>query len=413
MSKGDLVVTTAVMQILELKPYAYQIAADGSRTTVECRYQVKGNRLTFEVGDYDPTRPLVIDPTLIFASLSGSTADNWGYTATFDKEGNLYSGGNAFSVGYPVNTGSFQVNYGGGATDIAISKFDAGGSFLHYTTYLGGNSAEVPHSMFVNENNELYVYGTTSSTNFAVTPGAYDVTFNGGDSYTLTSTVIFENGSDIVIAKFSDDGSNLLACTYVGGSRNDGLNTVTDLRKNYADEVRGEIILDEQSNVYVASCTQSVNFPVTAGVLDSTYNGSPQDGCIVKFSHDLSTFDRVKDSFVLDRKKMALAKRDMAVLHPLPRVNEILTEVDSDPRAAYFRQVENGKFVRMALICKLLDWKNDPEHDTPIHYEAFEDKTRCCSNAKCISNLEKVPLLFRHTENGPDRCIYCDNKPRE
>jgi gliding motility-associated-like protein len=288
-NKGDLVVTTAVMQILELKPYAYQIAADGSRTTVECRYQVKGNRLTFEVGDYDPTRPLVIDPTLIFASLSGSTADNWGYTATFDKEGNLYSGGNAFSVGYPVNTGSFQVNYGGGATDIAISKFDAGGSFLHYTTYLGGNSAEVPHSMFVNENNELYVYGTTSSTNFAVTPGAYDVTFNGGDDYTLTSTVIFENGSDIVIAKFSDDGSNLLACTYVGGSRNDGLNTVTDLRKNYADEVRGEIILDEQSNVYVASCTQSVNFPVTAGVLDSTYNGSPQDGCIVKFSHDLST----------------------------------------------------------------------------------------------------------------------------
>ena len=128
---------------------------------------------------------------------------------------------------------------------------------------------------------------------------------------------------------------------------------------------------------------------------------------------DEDEFDRVKDSFVLDRKKMALAKRDMAVLHPLPRVNEILTEVDSDPRAAYFRQVENGKFVRMALICKLLDWKNDPEHDTPIHYEAFEDKTRCCSNAKCISNLEKVPLLFRHTENGPDRCIYCDNKPRE
>ena len=143
--------------------------------------------------------------------------------------------------------------------------------------------------MFVNENNELYVYGTTSSTNFAVTPGAYDTTFNGGDSYTLTSTVIFENGSDIVIAKFSDDGSNLLACTYVGGSRNDGLNTASDLRKNYADEVRGEIILDGQSNVYVASCTQSANFPVTAGVLDSTYNGSPQDGCIVKFSHDLST----------------------------------------------------------------------------------------------------------------------------
>ena len=288
-SKGDLLVSTSVMQIVELAPVAYQTDAQGRRLPVECRYKVKGKQLAFEVGDYDPTRPLVIDPTLIFASLSGSTADNWGYTATFDKEGNLYSGGNAFSVGYPVMTGSFQVNYGGGATDIAISKFDSGGAFLHYSTYLGGNSAEVPHSMFVNENNELYVYGTTSSTNFAITPGAYDTTFNGGDSYTLTSTVIFENGSDIVIAKFSDDGSSLLACTYVGGSRNDGLNTASDLRKNYADEVRGEIILDGQSNVYVASCTQSANFPVTAGVLDSTYNGSPQDGCIVKFSHDLST----------------------------------------------------------------------------------------------------------------------------
>lgn len=288
-SKGDLVVCTSVMQIVEMQPFAYQVDAMGNRVPVECRYKVNRRQVAFEVGDYDATRPLVIDPTLIFASLSGSTADNWGYTATFDKEGNLYSGGNAFSVGYPTTTGSYQVNYGGGATDMAISKFDAGGSFLHYTTYLGGNSAEVPHSLFVNENNELYVYGTTSSPDFAVTPNAYDTSFNGGDSYTLTSTVIFENGSDIVIAKFSDDGSSLLGCTYIGGSRNDGLNTVSTLRKNYADEARGEIILDGQSNVYVASCTQSANFPVTSGVLDSTHNGGPQDGCLMKFSHDLST----------------------------------------------------------------------------------------------------------------------------
>lgn len=288
-NKGNLIVCTSVMQIVELQPFAYQIDDNGKKRPVDCRYVVNRRQVTFELGDYDASRPLVIDPTLIFASLSGSNVDNWGYTATFDKDGNLYSGGNAFGVGYPVGTGSFQVNYGGGATDVAISKFDAGGSFLHYTTYLGGNSAEVPHSLFVNENNELYVYGTTSSPNFAVTPNAFDTTFNGGTAYTLTSTVIFENGSDIFIAKFSDGGSTLLGCTYLGGSRNDGLNTVTTLRRNYADEVRGEIILDDQSNVYVASCTQSVDFPTTAGVVDSTYNGTPQDGCIVKLSHDLST----------------------------------------------------------------------------------------------------------------------------
>ena len=71
---------------------------------------------------------------------------------------------------------------------------------------------------------------------------------------------------------------------------------------------------------------------------------------------DMDEFERVKDSFQLDRKKMAEAKKEMIVLHPLPRVNEILPEVDDDPRAAYFRQVGNGKFVRMALIKKLLEW---------------------------------------------------------
>ena len=82
---------------------------------------------------------------------------------------------------------------------------------------------------------------------------------------------------------------------------------------------------------------------------------------------DEDEFDRVKDSFVLDARRMALAKPKMAVLHPLPRVNEILTEVDDDPRAAYFRQVENGKLVRMALIISLMEWKNDPEHTMPEH----------------------------------------------
>ncbi len=107
---------------------------------------------------------------------------------------------------------------------------------------------------------------------------------------------------------------------------------------------------------------------------------------------DEDEFDRVKDSFVLDAARMALAKEKMAVLHPLPRVNEILTEVDSDPRAAYFRQVENGKFVREALIVKLMEWKNDPEHGMPE------------------TNNEHAPYKFRRTPGGTLRCWYCDSK---
>ncbi len=125
---------------------------------------------------------------------------------------------------------------------------------------------------------------------------------------------------------------------------------------------------------------------------------------------DLEEFDRVKDSFVLDCQKLSGAKEKMAILHPLPRVNEILTEVDDDPRAAYFRQVENGKFVRMALITKLLEWKDDPLHAMPETDAPETDPTLRCSNGKCICNNENAQHKFRRTDNGTLRCWYCDSK---
>ncbi len=127
---------------------------------------------------------------------------------------------------------------------------------------------------------------------------------------------------------------------------------------------------------------------------------------------DEEEFERVKDSFVLDSAKMSLAKEKMCVLHPLPRVNEIKPEVDDDPRAAYFRQVGNGKFVRMALIYSLIQWKDDPSHVMPEHKDRFEDETFRCTNSKCICNHEKVRPLFHRTENGSIRCVYCDSKAR-
>ena len=123
---------------------------------------------------------------------------------------------------------------------------------------------------------------------------------------------------------------------------------------------------------------------------------------------DEDEFDRVKDAFVLDAAKMALAKPRMAVLHPLPRVNEILPEVDADPRAAYFRQVENGKFVRMALISKLLEWKDDPAHAWNPGPSA--NVAGRGPNPKCICNCEPVEKRVRVSEDGTARCGYCDAK---
>ncbi len=129
---------------------------------------------------------------------------------------------------------------------------------------------------------------------------------------------------------------------------------------------------------------------------------------------DEEEFDRVKDSFVLDPEKLKTAREDMIILHPLPRVNEIARAVDNDPRAAYFRQVENGKFVRMALILTLLHWagENRPFERTPVFNEPYLVGGHECPNKRCISATEDVDLLFRRSADGSCRCAYCETKAR-
>lgn len=286
---GNLLVKTAVGQTIELAPFAYQLSPQGDTIPVDCQYLLKKNIVTYKLGFYDEERPLVIDPELIFSSYSGSAADNWGFTATYDNHGNLYGGGIAFGVGYPTpyTPHHYQVDYGGGACDVAISKFDSTGTQLLYATYLGGTSSECPHSLFVNDNDELYVLGTTSSYTFPVTRNAYDTLYNGGSYLIVNTAVVYNNGSDIFISKFSADGDSLLASTFLGGSSNDGLNTGSPLRKNYADESRGEIVIDDQSNVYVVSCTYSDDFPTTAQSFQPLF-GQGKEGCVFKFDQNLN-----------------------------------------------------------------------------------------------------------------------------
>ena len=127
---------------------------------------------------------------------------------------------------------------------------------------------------------------------------------------------------------------------------------------------------------------------------------------------DPAEYDRLKDSYVLTAEKMKLAKAEMAVLHPLPRVNEISVKVDDDPRAAYFRQALNGKYMRMALILKLLEEaKADPmKEDVDTAGFVYD---RICRNPKCISQTEQeLPQIFKLTDKAANihRCIYCEQK---
>ena len=123
-------------------------------------------------------------------------------------------------------------------------------------------------------------------------------------------------------------------------------------------------------------------------------------------------YERLKDSYVLDTEKMKLAKEKMCVLHPLPRVNEISVKVDDDPRAAYFRQALNGKYMRMALILKLLDEAARNPAKEAIDTTGLE-YDRVCRNPKCITQTEQeLPQLFRCTDKAADihRCIYCEQR---
>ena len=126
---------------------------------------------------------------------------------------------------------------------------------------------------------------------------------------------------------------------------------------------------------------------------------------------NIEEYIKLKDSYVLDLPKLQNAKNDLCIMHPLPRVNEISVKVDEDKRACYFKQAEYGKFIRMALILKLLEEK-DMTNDKDNNQKQVLNKFRC-TNPKCITSVEQeLDSIFVLTdeENETYRCKYCDMK---
>lgn len=284
----ELIIETPVGDVKELYPYSYQ-SETGKRQKVECSYVVKNNVVTFRVKDYNPAATLVIDPSIIFSSFTGSTSDNWGYTATPGPDGSFYAGGISFGTGFPVSSGAYQTTYGGGVDensfsgyDMAIFKFSSNGSTRLYATYLGGSGNEQPHSMIVDGQGNLIIAGRTNSLNYPITVNQIGV---GG---------LF----DIIVSKLNSSGSVLLGSIKMGGSKDDGVNIrpkystpagADAIRRNYGDDARSEVIIDGANNIYLASCTQSDNFPLaSSSPIQSSFAGGRQDGVIIKFNATLS-----------------------------------------------------------------------------------------------------------------------------
>lgn len=280
LKKGNLHIQTSVGEIVELQPYAYQFV-NNQRKKVNVDYQLKGSTVSFRVsGRYDAQYPLVIDPVVVFATLTGSRPDNWGFTATYDDAGNFYGGGIVWNVDYPTSVGAYDNSFNGGRIDIGITKFNATGSRILYSTYLGGGGDEQPHSLFVDGAGNLVVSGRT----------------NSGGSYPAT-TVGPCGGEDIVVTKFNANATAIIGSLRIGGTGIDGANmqagkasAIDGLLRNYGDDARSEVVLDGNGNVYVASSSQSQDFPTTPGVFQPAYAGGRQDAVVIKIAPNV---DRV------------------------------------------------------------------------------------------------------------------------
>lgn len=290
---GKLQISTSVGIVEELSPYAYQLI-DGEVKDVECRFVIKNDVVEFLVGDYQPGNTLVIDPEITFSTYIGATASNFGFTATDDPDGNLVAGSCVFQAGYPTTIGAIEDDFNlvyNGSCDVGVSKFSADGSQLLYSTYLGGAGLEMAHSIVCDAVGNYVVMGTTGSSDFPVTGGAYQSNLVGGPVINFSSFFIGAshlNGCDFFVSKFNNNGTGLLASTYVGGTGTDGLNLADKLFYNYGDAFRGEVIVTEQNEIVVASSTTGGSFPMGGSSPQQTAVGG-QDGIVFKMNSSLSS----------------------------------------------------------------------------------------------------------------------------
>lgn len=286
---GDLNIQHSLGQIKEFKPISF-ISNGAKKQPIESAYLLSQDTVSYHINlgkGLLQNDSLIIDPSVVFSTFSGSVADNFGFTATHDHLGNAYGGGTVYSINFPVTPGAYQTTYGGGnfddgpSRDVGILKFSANGTQLLYATYLGGSGNEQPHSMSCDAAGNLYVMGTTKSINFPYRLGV-DNSHNGN--------------YDLFVSCLSANGNILRYSTYLGGSENDGYNNhntidqVNQLKYNFGDEFRGDIRLDSVGNVYIATVTNSSQnqlLPLT-NATQGTFGGGTQDGWVIKLNAQLS-----------------------------------------------------------------------------------------------------------------------------
>lgn len=250
---GNLVIASAAGDILLHKPVAYQ-EQNGKRQPVDARFVLNAkNRVNFELGNYDHSRELVIDPSVSYSDYLGGSAEDDGYGIAADSSGNGYVTGQTESTNFPV-VGSVLSNMNGGGFDVFVTKIAADGSSLVYSTYVGGSSDESANAIVVDSSGDAFVVGGTTSTNFP-THSALQSSYGG-------------NG-DAFVFELNPSGSSLTYSTYLGGSGTD---------------VAFGVAIDS-SGAYVTGSTASTGFPGTSlSTLQPVYGGGSSDAFVTKLS---------------------------------------------------------------------------------------------------------------------------------
>ena len=272
--KGELEAETEFGLVKFTKPVAYQ-EIDGKRVNVDVEYQIEKRKVHmvanlnpkiqnptleygFKVAPYDKTKELVIDPLLASTYLGGSSDDSVS-SMTIDSAGNIYLTGETLSPDFPTTTGSYDVS-DGSSVDAFVSKFSGDLTHLLASTYLGGSSTDHGCSIAVGLDGNIYVAGSTGSTDFPTTIGAYN-------------TFLKSLYHSAFVSKLSGDLTHLIASTYLGGSSYDSVSSLA---------------VDKDGNVYVAGETSSSDFPKTPGAYSTPIDGFYNDAFVSKLSSDLT-----------------------------------------------------------------------------------------------------------------------------
>lgn len=261
--RGDLVLRMQAGEIRQPRPLIYQ-ESNGARQIVSGHYALRGDSTVgFEVGRYDPAKPLIIDPVLSYSTYLGGTVNNGneeqGFGIAVDDSGCAYITGRAESSVFPT-AGSLQA-YGGGTADAFVTKLNAAGDTLVYSTFLGGSGNDEGHSIAVDSSGSAYVTGPTNSRNYP-TANAFQPTPGGGIS----------SVGDAFVTKLTPEGNALVYSTYLGGG---------PFQTGNGDDKGEGIAVDALGNAYVTGSTLSDNFP-TLNCFQCTRRGV-NDTFVTKF----------------------------------------------------------------------------------------------------------------------------------